>query len=77
MCVEQYKTNSENALELFKTLEFYVIFIIYHLQPVDNITVHHSNIPQNSLKIKLDKLVSCPTLKPGSLGRPGDRNFQH
>ncbi len=21
--------------------------------------------------------VSCPTIKPGSLGGPGDRNFQH
>ena len=38
------KTSSENALELFKTLELYIIFIICHFHPVENITEHHSNI---------------------------------
>ena len=33
------------AWTVLKTIEFYMIFIICHLQPVDNITLHHSNKP--------------------------------
>ncbi len=35
-----------------------MIFINHHLQPVYNIIVHYSNILENFLEIKLNKLVN-------------------
>ncbi len=61
-----FLTNSENVLELFKTLESYMIFMICHLQPVDNSThrvhlYHYTRTCNNELGGSFKK--SCRILR--------------